>query len=72
MTQFSKHTLTSPEIAQCLTDKGITYAPDYVINAGGLIYCVQNYYKKPAHTIEDKINQIPNTLLEIYKGAKEK
>ena len=64
--------LTSPEIAQCLTDKGITYAPDYVINAGGLIYCVQNYYKKPAHTIEDKINQIPNTLLEIYKGAKEK
>jgi valine dehydrogenase (NAD+) len=29
--------LTGPEAAQVLADRGITYAPDYMVNAGGVI-----------------------------------
>ena len=53
---------------QALLDHGILYAPDYVINAGGIInvsfeddYCVEKSTRK----VED----IYNTLLEVFTKA---
>lgn len=53
---------------QALVERGILYAPDYVINAGGIInvsfendYCVEKSTKK--------VEEIYNTLLKIYTKA---
>ncbi len=57
---------------QMLTDKGITYCPDYVINAGGLI----NVYNEMIGYNEEKafqqVNNIYDTLLEIFTRAHER
>ena len=54
---------------QLCTDKGIVYAPDFLINAGGLI----NVYSEiKGYDREHAINQtraIYNTTLEILKKA---
>jgi len=53
---------------QALVDQGILYAPDYVINAGGIInvsfeddYCVEKSTKK--------VEEIYNTLLDVFTKA---
>ncbi len=54
-----------------LKDKNILYAPDFVINAGGLInvyHELQGYKKENA--VND-IEKIYDRLLDIYKLAKE-
>lgn len=61
--------LHEKEDGQRLKEKGILYAPDYVINAGGLInvYGELHGYDKAKATKDT--NNIYNTLLEIYKLA---
>lgn len=51
---------------QQLHDKGILYAPDYVINAGGLIFAAGRYASTPETQMEQQINGIGNRLLEIF------
>jgi leucine dehydrogenase len=54
---------------QMLTDRGILYSPDYVINAGGLI----NVYNEMIGYNEEKafkqVKNIYDTLLEIFARA---
>lgn len=55
---------------QLLHDKGILYAADYIINAGGLIYAASKYL----HTHEDAVNQqidgIGTSLIQIFERSK--
>ena len=60
--------LAEAKHGQILLDKGILYAPDYVINAGGIInisfeenYCVESATKK--------VEEIYHTLLNVYNKA---
>jgi len=62
--------LAEPRHDQALVDNGILYAPDYVINAGGIInisfeenYNVENATKK--------VEEIYSTLLDVYSKADE-
>ncbi|MCW8833025.1 MAG: amino acid dehydrogenase [Colwellia sp.] len=62
--------LSEPRHDQALVDAGILYAPDYVINAGGIInisfeenYCAEKATKK----VED----IYHTLLDVFAKADE-
>lgn len=52
-----------------LHEKGILFAADYVINAGGLIFAASKYL----HTAQDKVNQqidgIYTSLIEIFKRS---
>lgn len=54
---------------QLLHDKGILYAADYIINAGGLIYAASKYL----HTHEDDVNQqidgIGTSLIQIFERS---
>ncbi|MBW4569216.1 MAG: tryptophan dehydrogenase ScyB [Tolypothrix carrinoi HA7290-LM1] len=56
---------------QMITEKGILYCPDYVINAGGLI----NVYNEMIGYNEEKafqqLHNIYDTLLEIFARAKQ-
>ncbi|MDI1352895.1 MAG: amino acid dehydrogenase [bacterium] len=49
-----------------LHDKGILFAADYVINAGGLIFAASKYLHTPEHQVMDQINGIYTSLTEIF------
>lgn len=54
---------------QWLHDHGILYAPDYVINAGGLITVSLGHLHKSADIIRSKTWRIGETLTTIFKRA---
>lgn len=57
---------------QAISDRGILYAPDYVINGGGIISCCFEYFGAESdQETRDSIQQIPARLLAIYKEAAE-
>ncbi|NQY34917.1 MAG: Glu/Leu/Phe/Val dehydrogenase [Alteromonadaceae bacterium] len=60
--------LAEPKHGQALLDRGILYAPDYVINAGGIInisfeddYCAEKATKK--------VKEIYDTLIHVFESA---
>lgn len=55
-----------------LREKGVLYAPDYVINAGGLMNVYQELHGYDAFVAKRKAAGIYDTLLAIYKDADEK
>lgn len=56
---------------QQLHDKGILYAPDYVINAGGLIFAASKYLKTPDYLVNQQIDGIGTTLSQIFTRSAE-
>ena len=54
---------------QLLHDKGIIYAPDYVINAGGLIFAAGKYFKTEDQKVKDQIDGIYESLTQIFKRS---
>ncbi len=57
----------SRENAQYLFDRNILYAPDYVINSGGIINVgMEILGDKTIDDVYEKINQIPNRLRQIW------
>ena len=51
---------------QILHDKGILFAPDYVINAGGLILAASKYLHTPEDQTDIQIDAIYKHLTEIF------
>ncbi len=59
--------LARPEHGAMLRDRGILYAPDYVINAGGIINVGLQYLEDAdASAVETKIAEIPGRLNAIW------
>lgn len=57
---------------QKLHDKGILFAADYVINAGGLIFAASKYLHTPEEKVNDQIDGIYTSLIEIFtRSAKD-
>ena len=54
---------------QILKDKGILYAPDFLINAGGVINVYSELAKLSKVEVMEKTENIYNTSLEIFKHA---
>ena len=52
-------------------EKGIIYAPDYMINAGGVINCFAEVDERTSAWAMDKAGQIYDTTTEIINGSKE-
>lgn len=55
---------------QQLFEKGILYAPDYIINAGGVIHCAYQYDAAMVQSREKQIARIYDTLLTIFERSK--
>lgn len=62
--------LASPEDDKRLKDHGILYAPDYVINAGGVIAVAEPASDKAEMKATQKTIAIGGTLSEIFNKAK--
>lgn len=58
--------LNEPVHAKMLQERGILYAPDYVINAGGVMNCYQELIGYDADAAKEKAKGIYETLLSIY------
>lgn len=59
--------LATPEDGQLIHQRGILYAPDYVINAGGIINVSTEYLKDGDEaTVKGRIEQIPVRLEQIW------
>ncbi len=54
-----------------LHEKNILYAPDYVINAGGLIYAYGQYVGLPLAELRSRVEHICNSLLTIFERSKQ-
>ncbi len=55
---------------QLLSARGITYAPDYVTNAGGIIDLYHQTIKSSDDAMRGHIEKISQTLIEIFQRAK--
>ena len=54
---------------QQLHQKGILYAPDYIINAGGVIFAANKYFNHSALELNQQLDAIPHSLTEIFKRS---
>lgn len=61
--------LASTEIADEMEARGILYAPDYVINSGGLIYVALKHKGEALPAITAHLSRISQRLTEIYAHA---
>lgn len=57
---------------QMLYDLNILYAPDYVVNAGGLIEVAEELHGFNKERAFNKAGQISDTMLQIFRISKEK
>ena len=62
--------LAEPSHAALLKAHDILYAPDYVINAGGVIHAYAEYAKTSTEEAEQRIWGIYDTLLELFARSK--
>jgi leucine dehydrogenase len=63
--------LADDDIAEQLQQRHILYAPDYIINAGGLIFASMRHNKQNLDIlISQKIEDIYHTLSDIFQQAK--
>jgi leucine dehydrogenase len=62
--------LAEPEDAERLREAGILYAPDFVINAGGVLNSLgEEHLHWPRERIEERLAGIGDALEEIYSKA---
>lgn len=64
--------LDRPELGAALRGRNILYAPDYVINAGGMIQLAAELTGMPAARICARVTAIGETLLRVYRFAAER
>ncbi|TYR80332.1 Glu/Leu/Phe/Val dehydrogenase [Priestia megaterium] len=58
--------------ALVLKEKGILYAPDYIVNSGGIIQVSDELYGPNKERVLNKTKTIYHSLLEVFLQAKEK
>jgi len=61
--------LAEDDLGDLLMAKGILYAPDYIINSGGLIYASSRYHHASDGILQQKISAISDTLTHLFFQA---
>lgn len=61
--------LATEEDGLALFQRGIAYAPDYVVNAGGIINVAAEYLHESVEQVEQRIETIPQRVEDILRRA---
>lgn len=61
--------LATPEFGALLREKGILYAPDYAVNAGGIVDLHYQFSGGGAEALRAHLNSLGDTLTEIFEQA---
>lgn len=64
--------LAKPEHGNQLLQREILYAPDYVANAGGLIYAASLYSHDSEEVVLKKVDKIYDGLIKVFERAHKK
>ncbi len=56
---------------QILHGKGILYAPDYVINAGGVIFACGKYFRTPEADVQKNVDRIGQSLTRVFTRSQQ-
>ncbi|MEH6791822.1 Leu/Phe/Val dehydrogenase [Parasphingorhabdus sp.] len=54
---------------QQLADRGVLYAPDYLVNAGGIINVAAEYLRETTDSVESRVAQIPHRLMQLVRRS---
>lgn len=65
----SNNQLARPRHGAVVKEHGFLYAPDYAINAGGLINVANEYAGYDVDTVREQVHGIYDTMLEIFERA---
>lgn len=66
----SNNQLAEDRHGQALLERGLLYAPDYALNAGGLINVAEEYRGYDADKARQKASDIYGTMLEIFERSR--
>lgn len=69
VTGGANNQLRSPKDGDALLARGITYVPDYVANAGGVLSGAADVLGWPIERVKEKIESIFDTTLEVLASA---
>ena len=58
--------LLTPQDGIALFDRDILFAPDYLINSGGLIFVAMKYLQSSQSDMQQRLRGIHDTLLQIF------
>ena len=61
--------LSTPDMGIACREQGILYAPDFVINAGGIIKVCYEYMNTPEDGMDAHVRRIADTLTEVFQRA---
>jgi leucine dehydrogenase len=61
--------LATPEDGRRLTARGILYAPDYLVNAGGIINVVAEHMGEATAAVDERVRRIPERLAAVFDVA---
>jgi leucine dehydrogenase len=67
VTGAANNQLATPADGQALFERGVAYAPDYVVNAGGLIQIALS--DQSDDLIADRVGGIYDTVTEVFERA---
>jgi len=65
----ANNVLATPEDGDRLADAGILYAPDYVVNAGGIINVAAEYLGWPGAEVRQRVDRIGDSLARVLDFA---
>ncbi len=61
--------LATTDQGQQLSDRKILYAPDYLVNAGGIINVSAEYLGESTSSVEQRVRAIPDRLLRLVRKS---
>lgn len=59
--------LETPDVGLSLYRQGILYSPDYLINAGGMIFVAMSHEGKQESDIYQRVDELGDTLLTLFR-----
>jgi leucine dehydrogenase len=63
--------LATPDVGELLRTRNILYAPDYAINAGGLIHVAHEWAGYTTGEVKERCSRIYDTLTDIFARAQD-
>lgn len=61
--------LASPEVAHMLAERGILYAPDYLVNCGGVVQAAEEIPGFDMERARDRVAKVYDTTLRVLERA---
>lgn len=61
--------LSHSHVSHLLQERGVLYAPDFVINSGGVIYAAMMYGYNDANKATTKVDTLYDTMRKLYQRA---